>query len=79
MAYFIEKNREVAQVLYNLWEDSFNSAQTSVPKLGIDSRKQYCNWYYDNYGITLVYNGHELKGMIFKSQEHFTWFMLNYS
>ena len=76
MAYFVEKNREVTQVLYNLSKDS---GQTSVPKLGIDSRIQYCEWYYDNYGINLIYNGHDLKGMIFKSAEHYTWFMLNYS
>ena len=76
MAYFVEKNREVTQVLYNLSKDS---GQTSVPKLGTDSRIKYCDWYYDNYGIRLVYNGHELKGTIFKSAEHYTWFMLNYS
>ena len=76
MAYFVEKNRAVIQVLYNLWE---GSGQKSVPKLGIDSRIQACDWYYDNYGINLVYNGYELKGMIFKSAEHYTWFMLNYS
>jgi hypothetical protein len=75
MAYFVQNN-EVKHVLYKLWE---YSGQTSVPKLGIDSRIQYCDWYYDNYGIRLVYNGHELKGTIFKSAEHYTWFMLNYS
>ena len=75
MAYFVQNN-ELKHVLYKLWEDS---GQTSGPKLGTDSRIQYCDWYYDNYGINLVYNGHDLKGMIFKSAEHYTWFMLNYS
>jgi len=79
MAYFVKKNRELIQVLYNVWEDSYESGQTNISKLGIDSRIQYCEWYYDNYGINLVYNGHDLKGMIFKSAEHYTWFMLNYS
>ena len=76
MAYFVEKNSELIQIIYNLWE---GSGQKFVPKLGIDSKIQACDWYYDNYGIRLVYNGHALKGWIFKSEEHYTWFMLNYS
>lgn len=78
MAYFVQNN-QVKHVLYKLWEDSYKAGQTNVPNLEIDSKTQYSKWYYDNYGITLVYNGFTLKGTIFKSEEHYTWFMLNYS
>ena len=78
MAYFVQNN-QVKHVLYKLWEDAYDSKQKNVPNLEIDSKKQYSKWYYDNSGVILVYNGYTLKGTIFKSAEHYTWFMLNYS
>lgn len=74
MAYFVKNDKQLGQILYNMWKEKH------VPGQNIsEDTKNLANWYLENYDIVIVFNRYVLDGVIFKNQEDFTWFMLNYS